>query len=127
MGNSGKLVCIGLLVFCLGADLHNNGLSGALARDDGRYAQSPLKQWFNSLKNKLNQPCCDTADGLRLDDIDWETTNGRYRVRIEGQWHDVPDDAVLDQPNKYGPAMVWPTKDAAGRLQIRCFIAGALT
>lgn len=98
-----------------------------LARDDGRYAQSPLKNWFNSLKNKNMVPCCDTADGMRLEDVDWETNGGQYRVRINGQWYDVPPEALLEQPNRAGSAIVWPTQTASGKLEIRCFIPGAGT
>ena len=96
----------------------------ALARDDGRYAQSPLKQWFNSLKSKNGVPCCDPADGQRLEDVDWEAVDGHFRVRIKGEWIDVPPEAVLEQPNLAGPAIVWPVLEA-GRLRVRCFIPGA--
>ena len=51
------------------------------ARDpDGRYANSPLKQWFDSLKSGKG-PCCSDADGYALSDVDWESGNGHYRVR----------------------------------------------
>lgn len=99
--------------------------SPAIARDDGRYAQSPLKNWFNGLKSKQGVPCCDTADGLRVEDVDWEAADGRYRVRIDGQWVNVPPEALIEQPNLAGPAIVWPIKNSAGKLEIRCFIPGA--
>ena len=35
---------------------------GALARDDGRYANSQLKQWFDSLGSKKGL-CCADFDG----------------------------------------------------------------
>ena len=114
-------VCLIALIFLIA------GMNRAHSRDDGRYANSPLKPWFDSLKNKQSVPCCDTADGLRLEDVDWESTGKSYRVRINGQWYDVPDEAVLEQPNKLGPAVVWPTQTASGKVQIRCFIAGAGT
>ncbi len=34
----------------------------ALARDDGRYANSPLKGWFESLRSQKGY-CCAEADG----------------------------------------------------------------
>lgn len=40
--------------------------------------------------------------------------------------YDVPDDAVLTQPNLYGKTMVWPIKGWGG-LTIRCFIPGSMT
>lgn len=59
----------------------------ALARDDGRYAVS---------------------------DPDWESKAGHYRVKIEGEWYDVPEDAVITEPNRAGRAMVWPIKGWGG-------------
>lgn len=113
-------VCLIALIFLIA------GIHRANARDpDGRYANWPLKGWFNSLKSKSGVPCCDTADGLRLEDVDWEARDNHYRVRIDGQWHDVPMEALIEQPNKFGPAVVWPFKDASGNTQIRCFIPGA--
>ena len=80
------------------------------ARDpDGRYANSPLKQWFDSLKSGKG-PCCSDADGSAVSDVDWESKGGRYRVRIEGEWHEVPEDAVITEPNRVGRTMVWPIK-----------------
>jgi len=96
----------------------------AFARDDGRYANSPLKQWFDSLKSEKGL-CCSDADGNVVKDSDWESRDGRYRVMIEGEWHDVPQDAVITAPNLYGRTMVWPVK-AWGGVHIRCFIPGAM-
>ena len=39
----------------------------AQARDDGRYSQSPLKPWFDSLKSGKG-PCCSDADGFAVSD-----------------------------------------------------------
>jgi hypothetical protein len=44
----------------------------AQARDDGRYANSPLKPWFESLQSKGGGKCCANADGLALSDVDWD-------------------------------------------------------
>ena len=96
------------------------------ARDtDGRYANSPLKQWFDSLRSGKG-PCCSDADGSAVSDVDWESSNGRYRVRLEGQWFDVPEDAVITEPNRVGRTMVWPIRGYAG-LTIRCFMPGSMT
>lgn len=97
-----------------------------IARDpDGRYAGSPLKQWFDSLKSGKG-PCCSDADGSAVSDVDWESSSGRYRVRIEGEWHDVPEDAVITEPNRAGRTMVWPIRGYQG-LSIRCFMPGSMT
>jgi hypothetical protein len=45
-------------------------------------------------------------------------------VRLAGQWVDVPDAALVTDPNKFGPAVVWPYKDEQGKTQIRCFMPG---
>lgn len=95
------------------------------ARDDGRYANSPLKQWFDGLKSGKG-PCCSDADGYAVSDPDWESKSGHYRVRIEGEWHDVPDDAVITEPNRAGRTMVWPIRGYLG-LTIRCFMPGSMT
>jgi hypothetical protein len=97
----------------------------AMARDDGRYANSPLKSWFDSLRSGKG-PCCSDADGSAVADVDWESRDGHYRVRLEGQWIDVPDDAVITEPNRAGRTMVWPIKGAYG-ISIRCFLPGSMT
>ncbi len=94
------------------------------ARDDGRYANSPLKAWFDQLASGKGL-CCSFADGVSVENVDWDTQNGRYRVRLQGQWYVVPDSAVVTEPNKFGPAVVWPYQDSDGATQIRCFLPGA--
>lgn len=114
--------------------LFTSGFHGAVpvahARDlTGRYANSDLKPWFDGLASKKG-PCCSDADGTALSDVDWESRDGHYRVRIEDQWIDVPDDAVLEGPNRAGRTMVWPMyhRDyASGKppsIEIRCFLPG---
>ena len=85
----------------------------AMARDDGRFANSPLKPWFDSLRSGKG-PCCSDADGSVVSDVDWESKDGHYRVRLDGQWIEVPDDAVITVPNRAGRTMVWPVKDWLG-------------
>jgi hypothetical protein len=94
------------------------------ARDDGRFANSPLKPWFDRLASGKGL-CCSFADGFSVQDVDWDTQDGQYRVRIYGQWFVVPDDAVVAEPNRFGPAVVWPYNDRYGNTQIRCFMPGA--
>ena len=95
------------------------------ARDDGRYANSPLKPWFDSLRSGRGL-CCSDADGSAVSDADWDSRDGHYRVRLEGTWIDVPDDAVIKEPNRAGRTMVWPTKSAIGT-SIRCFMPGSMS
>jgi hypothetical protein len=84
----------------------------------------PSQAWFDQLASGKGL-CCSFADGVSVENVDWDTQNGRYRVRIQGQWLVVPDTAVVTEPNKYGPAVVWPYQDANGATQIRCFLPGA--
>jgi len=62
-----------------------------------------------------------------------QTSDHHYQVMLEGQWVDVPDEAVLDVPNKYGKALVWYSKSwrskvtgQEGDFYIRCFLPGEL-
>jgi len=103
-----------------------SGLGGVSARDDGRYANSPLKPWFDQLASKKGL-CCSFADGFKVENVDWDTEEGRYRVRLNGEWITVPDAALVTEPNRFGPAVVWPYRDVDGATQIRCFIPGAGT
>ncbi|MEY9466270.1 hypothetical protein ABH973_006683 [Bradyrhizobium ottawaense] len=107
------------------------------ARDDGRYANSPLKPWFDGLRSSKG-PCCSDADGSALSDSDWASSGTRYRVRIprwqteidgrpqEMIWVDVPEDAVITEPNRAGRTMVWPVYGYGG-VSIRCFMPGSMT
>ena len=121
-----------LVVFVLGLLVAARILAPhtASARDvDGRYAGSPLHNWFESLHSGKG-PCCSDADGTALSDVDWESKGGHYRVRIEGQWWDVPDEAVITEPNRAGRTMVWPiyyrTVNTPLRIDIRCFMPGTM-
>jgi hypothetical protein len=98
----------------------------ANARDDGRYTNSPLKGWFESLHSRAGGPCCADADGTALDEVDWDTQDGHYRVRLQGNWVVVPDDAVITEPNRAGRTFVWPYY-VNGRAMIRCFMPGSMT
>jgi hypothetical protein len=49
---------------------------------------------------------------------------------LEGRWIDVPDDAVITEPNRAGRTMVWPYMAVGGadspRTEIRCFMPGSM-
>ena len=112
-----KLVLINLISLLLAGVVY--------ARDpDGRYADSPLKQWFNSLQSGKGL-CCSVADGRTVDDPDWGDENGHYWVIVDGQKFVVPDEALVRVPNKAGRAIVWPLLDTEGKQSIRCFLPGA--
>lgn len=96
------------------------------AADDGRFADSPLKGWFDKLASGKGL-CCSFADGQSIADPDWGTHDGHYWVILDGVRYAVPPDAVVTEPNRYGQAVVWPYHDGNGEVRIRCFIAGAGT
>jgi hypothetical protein len=96
------------------------------ARDlDGRYANSPLKEWFDQLASGKGL-CCSIADGETIADPDWDSKDGHNRVRLMGEWIDVPDDAVIREPNRAGRTMIWPLNSLDG-LGIRCFMPGSMS
>ena len=103
-----RLMSLAALTFCLTTILVPAQL---VARDDGRFANSPLKPWFDRLASGKGL-CCSFADGFSVQDVNWDTQEGHYRVRIYGQWFVVPEAAVVTEPNRFGPAVVWPYNDA---------------
>lgn len=106
--------------------------SQALARDpDGRYANSPLKPWFETLESKMGR-CCVEADG---EFVEWETRGGRYFARVRGQWVAIPDEAIVAGPNLAGRAMIWVTNGTVDKYRtlrsfssftIKCFLPGPM-
>ena len=99
--------------------------TSAPGHDDGRYADSPLKSWFESLQSEFGQ-CCTNADGYIVSEPDWESDSGHYRVRIDGEWVVVPDGAVITQPNRAGRTIVWKHY-IDGHPRVRCFIPGNMS
>ena len=93
------------------------------------HSRPELNSWFESLKSGKG-PCCSDGDGKALSDIDWEVRGGHYRVHIESQWWDVPNEAVIKGPNRAGRTMVWPVYyrvlDDQLRIDIRCFMPGVM-
>jgi hypothetical protein len=114
-----RMVCAALLMALASPSGH--------ARDRGQFGNSTpeMRAWFEGLRSGKG-PCCSDADGSAVSDVDWETREGHYRVRIDGQWIEVPDDAVITEPNRIGRAMVWPIHGYLG-LTIRCFMPGSMT
>lgn len=90
-------------------------------------AHPELDNWFMSLHGRHGIPCCDGSDATRLSDVDWDMHDGHYRVRLEGQWVDVPDSAVVDGPNRAGSTMVWPYYLDGKPIGVRCFMPGTET
>ena len=64
-----RLIGLAVFTFCLTAILVPVQLA---ARDDGRFANSPLKPWFDRLASGKGL-CCSFADGFSVQDVDWDT------------------------------------------------------
>jgi hypothetical protein len=100
----------------------------ALAHDPSR---PELTEWFNKLSSGKGS-CCSLSDGETVADPDWESKDGHYRVRLGGEWIDVPNEALVTVPNRAGRTMVWPMPPdydyevGAPPLRIRCFMPGAM-
>jgi hypothetical protein len=98
----------------------------AFAHDDGRYAQTDpsIKKWVEGLTDDQGAGCCATADGYAPEEVEWDIDTGKYRVRIDGKWVDVPDGAVIKEPNRLGYAVVWYWRGYS-TIHIRCFLPGS--
>jgi len=94
----------------------------ALAHDP---SHSELNGWFDNRASGRGL-CCSFADGVTVADPDWESRDGHYRVRLYGEWIDVPDDALITEPNRFGRTMVWPMV-FNGEISVRCFMPGSMT
>jgi hypothetical protein len=91
------------------------------------HARPELDKWFNELRSRMG-PCCSNNDGNAVLETDWATTKDgkHYRVLIDGEWYNVPDEAVIKEPNLDGRTMVWPYY-INGKPIIRCFMPGSMT
>ena len=86
---------------------------------------APNGRWFNELRSHSGAVCCSGSDGEVITDADWESYQGRYRVRIDGRWIVVEPWAVVDTPNIDGRTVVWPYRKD-GIVIIRCFMPGTM-
>lgn len=90
-------------------------------------ADPDLHDWFLTLHAKGSRAwCCDLADGAFTQQ---DIRNGHWWTTVGGQWVEVPDSAVVTEPNRLGRPIVWASEyeGIAGHvIQIRCFLPGAL-
>ena len=106
-------------------------LAGAALAHDGHQTASvdpndiEIQNWIQGLKDRKGVGCCSTADGFPAD-VQWDTQANKYRVWLMDQWRVVPDQALLDGPNKLGHPMVWWYTSSEGQPIIRCFLPGAM-
>lgn len=84
-----------------------------------------LDDWYHGLHSDAGAWCCEGKEANHLADVDWESKDGHYRVRVDGQWWDVPEGAVITKPNRDGRAMAWMNGGYQGHIGVRCFMAGS--
>ena len=93
-----------------------------------------LDGWYKKLESGKG-PCCDGSDSAHVEPSDWETQNkprSHYKVRLDGVWADVPDEAVVTGPNRDGRTLVWYYDAWTGHSGIpgkiiKCFMPGTMT
>ena len=93
-----------------------------------------LDGWYKKLESGKG-PCCDGSDSVHVEPSDWETQNkprSHYKVRLDGVWADVPDEAVVTGPNRDGRTLVWYYDGWTGHSGIpgkviKCFMPGTMT
>jgi hypothetical protein len=89
-------------------------------------ARPELDNWFKELRAKGGNLCCSDNDGNVVKNVDWESKDGHYRVRIMDKWLLVPDSAVVRGPNLDGRTMVWLWW-SNGSPAVSCFMPGTMT
>jgi len=113
------LACILALVF-----LVSSLIGQAQAHDQNK---PELDSWYRSLQSGKG-PCCGgpSEDATHLDELQWRSKRDGYEVFIEGEWIEVPPQAIVPVPNKDGRALVW-LYHFDGKPVVRCFMPGMLS
>ncbi len=105
----------------------------ASARDSARCAalDPELRRWFREQTSPATGiPCCSEADGeFAEEEIRYDTSGvGHYWTRWSAhpQWMQVPDSAIIRDPNKLGRPVVWWGRDSLSDTYfIRCYAVGS--
>jgi hypothetical protein len=87
-----------------------------------------LNSWVMGLRSAGGMPCCEGDEAHALSETEWRVSaEGHYQVFLEGDWRDVPDEAVVQGPNKYGRVLVWYWNVVSDHtdVHIRCFLPAA--
>jgi hypothetical protein len=63
-------------------------------------------EWLNRQRAIDGTKCCDRHDTHVGEGVEWRIERGRYQVRIQGAWRDVPPERVM----RHNPAdpTPWP-------------------
>ena len=82
--------------------------------------------WVHKTANVLNKVALSVQANMKTDlrEVYLAPNRASAEVAIDGEWHDVPNFALIDpKTNKLGYAVVWLLP--RGTLQIYCFLPGA--
>ncbi len=111
-------VAIAMLLLVLGMRAHAAGDAQKWGHD------SETSDWFRNLHNPGGFPCCDYADGNRIEDPDYsENEDGSYEVNVAGRGSvHVPKEKVVTATNRVGYAIIWWNPSAPDPY---CFLPGA--
>src|SRR5262245_40088931 len=63
--------------------------------------------WLKEQRNAAGQVCCNGDDVLPANGIEWDANGKYYRVKISGEWLDVPPWSLVRGPNRMGHTLVW--------------------
>lgn len=97
-------------------------LGATVAAHDHHYPE--LDNWYRSLQAN-GVPCCSGHEATPLSDVEWRSHEGHYQVRLDDNWIDVPDKAIVKAPNLAGKTLVW-VFNANGHPLVRCFLPGTM-
>lgn len=92
-----------------------------------------IQDWIKGLRSgQQRSPCCDLSDGDFTQQDLRVGADGRthFFATVEGEWVEVPDDAIVREPNRIGRPIVWVTRwmglEGKPVTFVRCFLPGAL-
>jgi hypothetical protein len=108
-------------------------VSMAFGATPATHSDEPEHAWYAQQYNLRGGNCCGLGDAYILEDDEWKNLgDGRYSVKIDGEWHEVEDykrrDLTLGQyeqtplrgtPSPSHKAVVW--YDHKPELRIWCF------
>lgn len=115
MNSCAKLICLSLLLSATAAN----------AFDGPKWANQDdsTREWFRGLKNPNGTPCCDYADGNRVEDPDYhENDDGTYEVTVGLKTFHIDKQHIVQATNRVGYAILWGRPDYD---MIYCFLPGA--
>lgn len=96
----------------------------AHAVDNGQFeAVDPnVRSWFKSVRSPHGVPCCDIADGHRVQE---DIRGDHYWAFFEGEWREIPPEAVVyNVGNPVGEPVVWYVRQTPTEVYIRCYVPG---